>query len=47
MKKTGLIIAAIVVVLLLAFGGVYLMKSAKSPAVTKTANTQTAKPQNH
>jgi hypothetical protein len=45
MKKTGLIIAAIVVVLLLAFGGVYLMKSAKSPTVTKTANTQTAKPQ--
>jgi uncharacterized protein YpmB len=46
MKKTGIIIAAIVVVLLLAFGGVYLMKSSKAPvAVTQTAKTQTAKSQ--
>ena len=46
MKKTGIIIAAIVVVLLLAFGGVYLMKSSKAPvATTQTAKTQIAKPQ--
>lgn len=45
MKKPGLIIAAIVILLLLAVGGMFLLKSSKIPVANKTTNTQTAKPQ--
>lgn len=41
MKKTGIVIAAIVILLILAVGGMFFLKSSKTPVAT----TQTAKPQ--
>ena len=46
MQKTGLIVAAVIIVILLIGAGLYLMKSSKKPVVTtQVAKTKTAKPQ--
>jgi hypothetical protein len=47
MKNIGIAIAAVVVILIVAIGGVFVLKSSKTPAKTQTqsVNTQAAKPQ--
>jgi len=44
MKNIGVIIAAIIVILLVAVGGVFFLKYSKAPAQTQSTNTQAAKP---
>jgi len=44
MKNVGLAIAAIVIIIVIALGGFYLMKSSKTPTSTQTTKTQNANP---
>jgi len=46
MKKPGLIVAVVLIVILLAIGGMFVLKSSKTPVAGKSVNNQTAtKPQ--
>jgi hypothetical protein len=47
MKNIGIIIAAIILLFIVATGGVFFLKSSKSPTQTQSANTQTAKTENN
>ncbi len=44
MKKIGIVIATVVLLLIIAVGGVLFLKYSKAPAQTQSANTQSAKP---
>ena len=44
MKNIGIIIAAIILLLIVATGGIFFLKSSKSPAQTQSINTQATKP---
>ena len=47
MKNVGIIIAAIIVILIVAVGGVFFLRYSKAPAQPQAANTQSAKTENN